>query len=205
PKAPPSAEMPGDRRPGTVEYIESLELLDSLLPKDRLLTVDGGRIFFESVRRVSVSSPRDYVHTMSMGSIGLGLSLAMGASLADPDRLSVLVSGDGGFMLGGLSEFTTAVRGRLKLLVVVLNDGCYGAEHNHFVKRGHDPATTYFDWPDLAPVARSLGGRGVEIRRLADFQHVKDAIASETWPLLVDVKLDPNRIPMDFHRVAPTT
>ncbi|MEO3856371.1 thiamine pyrophosphate-dependent enzyme [Acrocarpospora sp. B8E8] len=192
-----------DRRPGTVEYIESLDLLDSLLPKDRLLTVDGGRIFFESVRRVSVASPRDYVHTMSMGSIGLGLSLAMGASFADPARLSVLVSGDGGFMLGGLSEFTTAVRHRLKLLVVVLNDGCYGAEHNHFVKRGHDPATTYFDWPDLAPVARSLGGRGVEIRQLADFQQVTDAIASETWPLLVDVKLDPNRIPMDFHRTRP--
>ncbi|MGW0595308.1 thiamine pyrophosphate-binding protein [Streptosporangium sp. NPDC002607] len=198
-----SAEMSGDRRPDTVEYIESLELLDSLLPPDRLLTVDGGRIFFESVRRISVASPRDYVHTMSMGSIGLGLSLAMGASLADPARLSVLVSGDGGFMLGGLSEFTTAVRRQLKLLVVVLNDGCYGAEHHHFVKRGHDPATSYFDWPDFAPVARSLGGHGVEVRQLADFQRVADAIAAETWPLLVDVKLDPNRIPMEFHRTPP--
>ncbi|GAA0823900.1 thiamine pyrophosphate-binding protein [Streptosporangium amethystogenes subsp. fukuiense] len=202
-RAEVSAEPSGDRRPGTVEYIESLELLESLLPPDRLLTVDGGRIFFESVRRISVASPRDYVHTMSMGSIGLGLSLAMGAAVAAPTRLSVAVSGDGGFMLGGLSEFTTAVRRRLKLLVVVLNDGCYGAEHHHFVKRGHDPATTYFDWPDFAPVARSLGGHGVEVRRPADFQHVADAIAAGSWPLLVDVKLDPNRIPMDFHRVPP--
>lgn len=199
----PTPVADGRRPMDTIDYVEVLERLDAVLPADRLLTVDGGRMFFEAVRRLSVASPRDYVHTMSMGSIGMGLGLAIGASLAEPARLSVLVSGDGGFMLGGLSEFATAVRQRLKLLVLVMNDGCYGAEHHHFTARGQDPRISYFEWPDFAPVARALGGQGIEVRRPEDLERVVHALEGASWPVLVDVKLDPERISMDFSRTPP--
>ncbi|SEG49317.1 Acetolactate synthase large subunit [Thermomonospora echinospora] len=193
----------GEGRPNTVDFLRTLDTLDRVLPPDRLLTVDGGRMFFESVRRLSVATPHDYVHTMSMGSIGLGVGLALGASFADPERLSVLVTGDGGLMLGGLSEFTTAVRNRSKLAVFVMNDGCYGAEHHQMTRRGVAPTMSYFEWPDFAPIGRALGGHGVEVKKPGDLDTVTQMIHEARLPLMVDVKLDPNRIAMSFDRHPP--
>lgn len=202
----PKPQIPtGEGRPDTVDFVQTLDVLDRTLPPDRILTVDGGRIFFESVRRLSVKTPHDYVHTMSMGSIGLGVGLATGASFADPERLSVLVTGDGGLMLGGLSEFTTAVRNRSKLAVFVMNDGCYGAEHHQMTRRGVNPTMSYFDWPDFAPIARALGGYGAEVRKLSDLDSVARMLRESRLPLMVDIKLDPDQITMEFTRRPPGT
>jgi thiamine pyrophosphate-dependent acetolactate synthase large subunit-like protein len=46
-----------------------------------------------------------------------------------------MITGDGGFMLGGLTEFTAAVRHKVDLILIVCNDGGYGAEHIQFVNR----------------------------------------------------------------------
>lgn len=190
---------------GTVDYASVLGAIDSLLPDDRLLTVDGGRTFFEGVRRLSVQHPSDYIHTMSTGSIGMGTALGTGAWCASPDkdRLSVVVTGDGALMLGGLAEFNTAVRIGARLLVVVMNDGCYGAEHHQLTRAGLSPDISYFSWPDFAPVAEALGGVGLTVRRLEDLKALADVVAGDRWPVLVDVSLDPENVFMDFARVRP--
>lgn len=206
PTSDPKPHVPADEgHPDTVDFHQTLDDLNRILPPDRLLTVDGGRMFFESVRRLSVEAPRDYVHTMSLGSIGLGVGLATGASFADPERLSVLVTGDGGLMLGGLSEFTTAVRNGSKLAIFVMNDGCYGAEHHQMTRRGIIPTMSYFEWPDFAPIARALGGHGAEVRQSNDLDIVARMLREGQLPLMVDVKLDPNRMTMSFERHPPGT
>ena len=100
-------------------------------------------------------------------------------------------------MNGGLAEFNTAVRNNADLIVVICNDGAYGAEHHKFVERQLDPVTIAFDWPDFAPVAKALGGDGVTIRSDDDWDAVEKAITNRTRPLLIDLKLDPNRVAWD--------
>jgi acetolactate synthase-1/2/3 large subunit len=51
-----------------------------------------------------------------------------------------------------------------------------------------------FDWPDFAPVATALGGSGVTVRSQKDWTLVETAIKNRTGPLLIDLKLDPNRM-----------
>lgn len=102
-------------------------------------------------------------------------------------------------MLGGLVEFSTAVRHRADLIVVVLNGGVYGAEHVQFRNRGMDPALSLIDWPDLAPVADALGGEGVTIRHAADLEHLSQRVAGRSRPLLLDVKVDPDDVPNASH------
>ena len=72
--------------------------------------------------RVAVQKPRDFVDTTNFGSIGLGLQAAIGACVAAPERTVTLFTGDGGFMMGGLAEFNTAVRLGLDLIVIICND-----------------------------------------------------------------------------------
>jgi thiamine pyrophosphate-dependent acetolactate synthase large subunit-like protein len=61
-----------------------------------------------------------------------------------------------------------------------------------------DPALSTFDWPDFAPLAEALGGRGVTVRSNADVDMAVRAIAERDRPLLIDVKLDPDQVPWPF-------
>ncbi|MDP3895898.1 MAG: thiamine pyrophosphate-binding protein, partial [Mesorhizobium sp.] len=124
---PPAKPASGEG--GSLDYVDILARLDAMLPPDRVLVTDAGRHMIRAMQYLDVESPRLYVQTASFGSIGLGLPQAIGAAAAEPGRPVVLTIGDGGFMLGGLTEFNTAVRHGMDLIVILCNDNCYGAEY----------------------------------------------------------------------------
>jgi len=198
-QAPKTDQRPQDtRRPGTVDIAHALARLDQAVPSDRILVTDAGRFLREAWLSIRVPHPQSFVFALNFGSIGMGLSQAIGASMGG-GRPTLLVTGDGGFMLGGLAEFNTAVRCGCDLIVVVCNDGSYGAEHIQFRNRGMDPALSLFDWPDFAPVAEALGGSGVTVRCIEDLDAAVAAIQGRKRPLLIDLKLDPDNMPQLPH------
>jgi thiamine pyrophosphate-dependent acetolactate synthase large subunit-like protein len=187
-----------DRRstaPGTVDARDFYLAFEQALPTERSLITDSGRFMTEAVKILSVPEPTAYVHTGNVGSIGLGFGNALGVSYAAPDRPAVLVTGDGGFMMGGLAEFSTAVRYGRDLVVAVMNDRSYGAEHIQFRSRDMDPSLTVFDWPSLATVAEAMGGTGVTIASDEDLGRLPDVLSKRQGPLLLDVRLDPDVMP----------
>ena len=187
----PAAPADGD---GTVDGHDALARLDRMLPVDRLLVTDGGRFMRLVWPVIGVRGPDSSLLTVDFGSIGLGMGHAIGAAYAAKGRPVVLFVGDGALMNFGLLEFNTAVRGKLDLIVVLCNDGSYGAEHVKFTRKGKDPTGSLFDWPDFAPVAVALGGEGCTVRSDADGAAVERAIAERRGPLLIDGKLDPARL-----------
>lgn len=178
---------------GTIDLRYALSRLNEVIPAERVVVQDGGRFMIEAWKVVEVSDPSAYVHTVNSASIGLGMSEAIGAAAAS-DQPVLLITGDGGFMLGGLSEFNTAVRQGLDLIVVVCNDGGYGAEYIQFVRKEMAPSLATFVWPDFAPVASSLGGDGLTVRNEADLDVALEAINRRNRPLLIDLKIDPDSL-----------
>mgnify|MGYP000707244723 FL=1 len=180
---------------GCVNYVHALERLETALPKDRVLVTDGGRFMTEVWCRISAPDPQSFVVTANFGSIGLGLQEAVGAGLAAPDRPVVMFSGDGGFMMGGINEFNTAVRLGLDLIVIVANDSAYGAEHIQFLDRKMDPSLTEFHWPSFAGIATSLGGQGYEVRTAEELETALTALETRKGPVLIELRLDPHDVP----------
>jgi len=178
-----------------VNYVDTLTRLEGALPKDRVLVSDGGRFMTEVWCRISVPNPRSFVGTVNFGSIGLGLQTAVGAAIAAPDQPVVLFSGDGGFMMGGINEFNTAVRLGLDLIVIIANDSAYGAEHIQFVDRNMDPSLTEFAWPSFAQIAKSLGGEGHEVRSNEQLDEALKALEKRSRPFLIELRLDPANVP----------
>ena len=185
----------GKASEGFVNYVDTLELLEDALPKDRVLVTDGGRFMTEVWCRISVPNPHSFVGTVGFGAIGLGLQTAIGAAVAAPDQPVVLFSGDGGFMMGGINEFNTAVRLGLDLIVIIANDSAYGAEHIQFVDRKMDPSLTEFSWPSFAEIATSLGGQGFEVRSSEQLETALQAVGNRTGPSLIELRLDPADVP----------
>ena len=182
----------------TVDLRSAMIAIEKAVPRDRALVFDGGRFIFNAFTLFHVERPQDYVHTVNFGSIGLGMGNAIGAAVGTR-RPTLLVTGDGGFMLGGLAEFNTAVRHGLDLVVAVFNDGAYGAEHIQFRRKDMDPTRSTFEWPDFAPVADSLGGRGYTVRSMADLEAALAELPNRDRPVLIDIKLDPDQVDTAGH------
>lgn len=178
-----------------VDYIAALQAIERAVPKSRILATDAGRFSGEPRKILSVEEPRLYAQNWNSGAIGFGVPTALGAAFADRERPVLLVTGDGGFMLGGVAEFQTAVRYGIDLITVVCNDGAYGSEYDIYENRAKDPALSLFEWPSFADVAASLGGEGLTVRTADDLERVADFIGDRTRPCLVDIHVDPSRMP----------
>ncbi len=179
----------------TIDLKSVLEAVNEALPEDRMLVTDVGRFFPDAIRSIDVAEPRHYVHGVNFGSVGLGMGLAVGAAVASPDQTVLLVIGDGGLMMSGLAEFSTAVRTRANLVVIVSNDGAYGSEYVQLRDRNWNPSLATFQWPDFAQTARIFGGYAVSVRSRVDLQEMVASLGREARPLLIDVRLDPDSVP----------
>lgn len=178
--------------PGTVDVIPALTALNNALPADRVLVADLGRFVVSGWQVLGVQDPHSLVYSSNFGAIGCGMAEAIGAAVAAPGRTTVLMAGDGGFMLGGLAEFSTAARLALDLVVLLCNDGSYGAEHIQFTNKGMDPALSMIAPPDFAALARAMGADAVTITDAASLQTACAAVMQpRTRPLMVDIRLDP--------------
>jgi acetolactate synthase I/II/III large subunit len=199
---PTAHEAVGDgthQRSGTLDITEALRVVDRCFPRERSLVLDAGRFFHHAAFNVHTGAVNSYVHTLEFGCIGLGMANAIGAAAANPDRPVLMITGDGGFMLGGLAEFNTAVRHHLDIVVIVMNDHAYGAEYIQFHNKGLDPSISTFDWPNFANVATALGGAGYAVHTLDELESTMTQLRHRDRPVLIEVPLDPKVIPSPYH------
>ena len=170
--------------------------LDAILPADRIVSIDSGNFMGYPSTYLKVPDEFGFCFTQAFQSIGLGLSTAIGAALARPDRLPVLGAGDGGFLMG-ISELETAVRLCLPLLCIIYNDAGYGAEVHHFGAAGADGggpavdlgAVTFPD-TDIAAIARGFGADAVTVRDVTDLAAVRSWVHERpARPLVIDAKI----------------
>ena len=181
---------------GTADRIDPRTLsiaLDDLLPAERVLAVDSGNFMGYPSMYLSVPDENGFCFTQAFQSIGLGLATAIGAALAQPDRLPVAALGDGGALMSA-AELDTVRRLRLPMLVVVYNDDAYGAEVHHFGPDGQVLDTVRFPPTDIAAIGRGYGFEAVTVRTTDDLKPVEQWLAGpRAAPLLLDAKVVADR------------
>ncbi|WP_010204527.1 thiamine pyrophosphate-binding protein [Salinibacterium sp. PAMC 21357] len=165
--------------------------LETLLPRERTLVVDGGHFIGWPVRGLSIPDSAGFVFSSAgFQSIGLGMGSAVGAAIGRPDRTVVLASGDGGFLMG-ISELETIVRLNLPIVIVIYNDGAYGAEVHHFGADDPHVDLVRFADTDIGALTSGSGARVVTVHTLDELDVIKDWDGHRDGPLLLDVVIDP--------------
>lgn len=163
--------------------------LDDILPKERVVSVDSGNFMGWPSAFLSVPDEWGFCFTQAFQSIGLGLSTAIGAALAQPERLPVAALGDGGGLMS-IAELETVARLGLPMVVVVYNDDAYGAEVHHFGPDGHDLGTVEFPPTDIAAIARGFGFEAVTVRTVDDLDGLTRWVNGDrAKPILLDAKI----------------
>ena len=163
--------------------------LDDMLPADRIVAVDSGNFMGYPSMFLSVPDQDGFCITQAYQSVGLGLSSAIGAAIARPDRLTIAALGDGGALMG-ISELETAVRLALPMVIVIYDDEAYGAEVHHFGPDGYPLDTVQFPPADLAAIGRGFGCAAVTVRSTDDLAPVRQWLDSRPGrPIVIDAKV----------------
>jgi acetolactate synthase-1/2/3 large subunit len=162
--------------------------LDKILPQDRNIVVDGGN-FLGVVPYLSVPDPGCFKMIGDFASIGLGFGAALGVAKARPNKTTVLVIGDGAFLMT-MGELETVVREDLPIVIVLMNDCAYGAEL-HFLRLRQQPvAKSMFPDVDFAPIAETFGFEAATIRTVADLHKVAAKLGEPEGPIFLDCKIN---------------
>jgi thiamine pyrophosphate-dependent acetolactate synthase large subunit-like protein len=101
--------------------------LRQVLPKDCMVTLDAGVAQGLAYDRLHFDLPRTFFNYAGHGGLGMGYGVGLGTKLGRPDRAALSLQGDGGFLYTA-QEINTAVRWRIPLVSLVLNNRCHGAE-----------------------------------------------------------------------------
>ncbi len=131
------------------------ELRQTLDPTRTIITHDSGNPRDQLVPFYEAVVPHGYIGWGHSTQLGTSLGLAMGAKLAAPEKLVVTVMGDTAFGMAGM-DIETAVRERLPILVVILNNGAMGGYEMYMPLATERYRSKYLSG-DYAQVARGLG------------------------------------------------
>jgi acetolactate synthase-1/2/3 large subunit len=150
-----------DRWPPTPQRI--VHDVRQVIPADGIVALDNGmyKIWFARNYRTYVANT--LLLDNALATMGAGLPSAMMAAMMYPDRRVMAVCGDGGFMMNS-QEMETAVRLRLNLVVLILDDGAYGMiRWKQAVDSFPDFGLTFGN-PDFVRYAESYGAKGTRVQ-----------------------------------------
>jgi acetolactate synthase I/II/III large subunit len=131
----------------------------AVMPDDGIVALDNGmyKIWFARNYRAPISNT--LLLDNALATMGAGLPSAMMAAILYPSRRVLAVCGDGGFMMNS-QEVETAVRLKLNVVVLILQDDAYGMIR---WKQAVDDFPDYgltFGNPDFVKYAEAYGATG---------------------------------------------
>jgi acetolactate synthase-1/2/3 large subunit len=143
-------------KPGTARTF--FQILRGEMPDSFRMVTDSGLHQLMARRWHEARTPASFLFPQEYQSMGFGLPVSIGAALAEPERPTMAVIGDGGFAMTGM-ELGTAVRENISLMVTVFNDGHLGIIRLAQIKRWGRSVATRTPPLDLAGFARAAGAK----------------------------------------------
>jgi acetolactate synthase-1/2/3 large subunit len=173
----------------TREVAHLIDTLRASLPDDAIVVNDQTGINYWMEWRFPVLSPRTFLYPVGSATLGYGVPAAIGAKIARPDRAVVAVVGDGGFMYS-VNELATAVKYRLPVVFLVLNDDRYGAikwlQQTIFDGRWGE---TDLANPDFPALARAFGARGERVSDVGALGSAIEAALAAGAPTVLELRM----------------
>ncbi|MGR9417416.1 acetolactate synthase large subunit [Rhizobium leguminosarum] len=160
-----------------------------VMPHDGILALDNGMYKIWFARNYRTRMANTLLLDNALATMGAGLPSAMVASMLYPERRVMAICGDGGFMMNS-QELETAVRLKLNLVVLVIEDNAYGMiRWKQAVDEFPDFGMTFGN-PDFVKYAESYGARGTRVDDIGQFKKVLEEAFSGGGVHLVNVPVD---------------
>ena len=140
------------------------------MPEDGIVCLDNGMYKIWFARNYRTHHANTLLLDNALATMGAGLPSAIMASLLYPERRVMAVCGDGGFMMNS-QELETAVRLKLNLVVMILNNSAFGMIRWKQAVDGFPDFGLTFGNPDFVRYASPMAPRvPASVRSRISFQ-----------------------------------
>jgi acetolactate synthase-1/2/3 large subunit len=173
--------------PGELIYAPGLlKQLSDLMPDSSIISTDVGQHQMWAAQHVQPRDPQNFITSAGLGTMGFGLPAAMGAAVARPDDQSILITGDGSFMMN-IQELGTLKRRQIPVKMVLLNNQRLGMvrQWQSLFFDGRHSETILDDNPDFVMLAKAFDIPGKTITKKEEVEPaLKEMLESKTSYLL---------------------
>jgi acetolactate synthase-1/2/3 large subunit len=139
---------------------------------------------------IRFDEPRHWINSGGLGSMGFGMPSAIGAQMANPDKLVFAIAGDGGFQMS-LPELATLVNYDLSVKMIVMNNGYLGMvrQWQELFYNNRLSGVELTTFPNCELLAAAYGMKGRIVRTPEELPDaLRDAVNSP-GPYLLDVRV----------------
>jgi len=163
-----------------------VELLDKLTGGDAIISTEVGQHQMWAAQFYQFNSPRRFLTSGGLGTMGYGLPAAIGAKMAMPDKVCIDIAGDASIQMN-IQELATAMQYKCPVKVAILNNRFLGMvrqwQELFYDKRY---ASTVMDVaPDFVLLARAYGAVGLRATKKSEVEDViKEALAVDNFVLM---------------------
>lgn len=192
------AEVDGFRA-GEDEYLDhragmtprnAILTLNRHLGENTAVCTDVGQHQMWAAQNLSFRTPRRFISSGGLGTMGFGFGAAIGAAFGTRER-SVLVTGDGSFGMC-LQELATAVTYNVPIVILILNNGVLGMvrQWQTLFFNKHYSNTVLNRKTDFPAFARSFGADGETVTTPEELDAALTRAFAAEGPYIVDCRID---------------
>ncbi|MEW9702004.1 thiamine pyrophosphate-binding protein [Paenibacillus sp. SI8] len=169
--------------------------LRSVLPNDAILFGDAGSHSFHAVQNFEIIEPGTFFMDEVFIAMGAAIGYSIGASIANPGRPIVCVTGDGCMMMHG-TEISTAVNHGAPVIFFVLNNGRLDMVDKGMSYNTGRSVGAIYDRPlDVSLFAQSMGAKAYRCEQADDITAAVGAALQSNETTVIEVMVDPLEIP----------
>lgn len=170
---------------------EILVKLKSTAGEDAVIVTDVGQHQMLTAQYYPFSTPRSFISSCGLGTMGYGLGAAIGVKVGNPGRPVILITGDGSFHMN-MNELAVAVSQKVPVVILVMNNGVLGMVHQ-WQRLFYQERYAYTEInraTDFVKLAEAFGAVGMRLTDQKDIYRTLSAALSCGRPCVVDCIID---------------
>ena len=177
----------------------AIQRLGEILGEKALISTDVGQHQMWTAQFYPFSFPRQFITSGGLGTMGFGFPAALGAYEANPEKISINITGDGSILMN-IQELMTCVENKIPVINIILNNNYLGMvrQWQTFFYDKRYAETDLSNQPDFVKLSESFGGIGYRVETKEEFDAaLKDAVEKKCVAM-IDVVIErlENVLPM---------
>lgn len=158
---------------------------------DPIIATEVGQHQMWTAQMYKFNQPRRLVTSGGLGTMGFGFPAAIGASIAQKDKVVINIAGDGSIQMN-IQELATCVEYNIPVIVAIINNGYLGMVRQWQEKLfDKHYSQTKISGPDFVKVAEAYGALGIRVEKEEDIEPaIKKAIEAKC-PVFIDFIVEP--------------
>ncbi|WP_423243552.1 biosynthetic-type acetolactate synthase large subunit [Anaerophilus nitritogenes] len=171
------------------QYI--MEKINEITKGQAIITTDVGQHQMWACQYIKHEKPRHLITSGGMGTMGFGLGASIGASIGNPDKIIMNITGDGCFRMNCI-EIATAVEYNIPVIILIMNNHALGMvrQWQSIFYDSRYSYTTLNKTTDFVKLAQAYNAEAFHITEKSQVEEILRKAISLKKPVVINFEID---------------